>query len=127
MPHTDNEYIHISEVEQTRQLCIDIFDTIKEPIEWGNNESRHNYNRFNFSNYQPKKINTSDVNRWNYYDDDFTTDSFKSQEIKSLNDFEYDDIVDCPVCGDKCEKEFDDTVGEYYCYTCQEYIPNNLI
>ena len=111
-PHSDTEYIHVSEVEQTRLLCIDIFDKIKKPIKWGNNESRHNYNRFNFSNYQPKKINATNVNRWNYYTDDFTTDAFDEDEAT------------CPTCGKDCVQEYDETVNEFWCYSCQEYVSN---
>ena len=115
-PHTDTEYIKVDEVELTRQLCIEIFDTIKKPIKWSPQDSRHNYNQFNFSNYKPKRIGVSQSRAWDFYDDDFTTDTFDD-----------DDAPPCPRCGRDCVQEYDDTVQEFWCYSCQEYISNPKI
>lgn len=126
-PHSDTETINIKQVNDTYNLCVDIFDlTIDKRYQYQTLTDREETYGFtgrmyggHFHNHTPR-INP-------YYIDDKDIDDEKPEPMFFDDDMYYKDehIMplpdDCPMCNET-ELEYDEITGEVWCYSCGAYL-----
>lgn len=96
MPHTDNEYINLTDVQDTLDMCIEIL-TITQHKQY-TIEDRVKPYTYNFPYYQSS-----------YYYEPPNENTYNEQpETKT-----------CPNCN--CITEYDDIVMEHFCNHCNKY------
>ena len=111
-PHTDNEYISIQDVNDTLNLCIDLF-TITEFSQQTVNAPRYTAPHYDYAN----------VNRWTYLSNyEYNASYYNSNKYKSFqtNEDESIDLTTNKVCCPDCKTvaEYDHYDETYYCYNC---------
>ena len=121
-PHSDNEYIIISEVFRT-------LDFVEELIE------ELSYKKWSVTYAERNKYSSSYYNRHNYVngyrrfgggreDDIFEEDNY------NRNDWKDDYVVpeaSCTQCDSHGEVCYDDTVHMYWCFGCQDYVREEML
>jgi len=116
-PHTDNEYIIISEVFRTADFVQDVIDNLggtKFTIKTADREVLSQWATSRYHKY-------GGGSRYfdHYYDDDFV-------DTESNNVSNTDDLV-CMSCGTYGELEYDETVQMHWCHGCQDYISDDEV
>lgn len=118
-PHSDNEYIVVSEVEATKQMCIEIFDKVNQDgLRYEINGNRISYTPAVYGGYGYGR-------GYDYYDDYYFGEDFgKSQSTDNVNrepvgTCKLDTI--CPNCGahEVWYEEYDDVC---FCMSCQSSV-----
>ena len=112
-PHTDNEFVVISEVFSTLAMVMEIFEKMSGRV-WEmleQNRVSHGYGR--------KKM----YGGWEEWDDGYN----KWSKIKKYNGEidTYDDDDESPDCCPLCmgiEIFWDDSANEWWCFSCNEYL-----
>lgn len=112
-PHTANEYIIISEVESTKQMCIEILTAtmdkryemnIKDRITY-HSPSMYNYNHWSYQKKNQPVINPG-IDIWDDY-------GYEKNCMKLENT--------CPCCNAQ-DVWYDDYEQDYYCLNCHKYV-----
>ena len=99
-PHSDNEYVKISEVEQTKEMCIDIFEaTMHKRYEVQGRQPRYSYGSY----YQNSFMGDT-------FEDDFYATDYYSEKPETcpecMTQSVYNDTYDKVKYCIECEKEF---------------------
>jgi hypothetical protein len=116
-PHTDNEYIVISEVNETLNLCIEIFAGLSGHI-WEIKRVKKTYRDYfglrggwNRQPHQPvadyRNFSTSDDDYW-FGDDDDSSEYISYPES-------------CYNCG-TTQLNYDEVDDEMFCFDCNDYV-----
>lgn len=115
-PHTENEYIVISEVFRTADFVQDVIDNLggtKFTIKTADREVLSKWVKSRYYSYGDS---------WSYndrYSDYIDADVYDSKS-------DTDDLV-CTCCGTYGELEYDESVQMHWCHTCQDYIDDDDI
>ncbi|MEN8835917.1 MAG: hypothetical protein ABF265_07810 [Polaribacter sp.] len=110
-PHSDNEYIVISEVESTKQMCIEIFKAT--------NHKRYEIPLDDRAKYS-QSFNYNNSYYWEKYDaiNDY---SIKDEDDIANSEAKYQIGEQCEFCT-KEELWYDDYENRNYCMNCQCYV-----
>ncbi len=111
-PHTDNEYIIISEVYATADFVQDVIDNLGGTKFTIKAEDREVLSKFGYPKYSGYGSGT--YGGYDHYYDDYSS----SQDLKNTAP---DDLV-CTFCGTYGELYFDESVQMHWCHCCQDYI-----
>ena len=121
-PHSDNEYIIISEVESTKQMCYEILNATKDKRYEIDLDKRISYG-VGFSHYHG----------WDYYDGYYDNSYYGKyhnpnafdKKNNVLNRSSYGESfktdAECPCCSSH-QVWYDDYEDEFYCLSCQQYV-----
>ena len=118
-PHSDNEYIIISEVESTQQMCFEILQTTankRYEIKL-NNRTTYGYVHTGYSPH------TGQSWGYNYYDDWDNEPKFKPKNKALHNTYadSFKTTAECPCCSTN-EVWYDDYEQEFFCLSCHTYV-----
>jgi len=115
-PHSENEYIIISEVFRTADFVQDVIDNLggtKFTIKTADREVLSKWAKSRYYSYGDS---------WSYndrYSDYIDADVYDSKD-------DTDDLV-CTCCGTYGELEYDESVQMHWCHSCQDYIDDDDI
>ena len=116
-PHSDNEYIIISEVESTKQMCYEILQATAH--------TRYEIALDNRTTYGVGYGNSYYSRSWGYdvYDDWDYTPSHKTKNEALHNTYadSFKTTANCPCCQAN-EVWYDDYEEEFYCLSCNTYV-----
>ena len=117
-PHTNNEYIVISEVESTKQMCMEILQTTSHQLyRITSDRISYGYNAYHWDyDY--------DFRGWGNYGNyggfkDFNKGKAKSAH--SVQDDNYKTTLDCPNCNHN-DVWYDSYEDSHFCLSCHTYI-----
>jgi di/tripeptidase len=99
-PHSDNEYVSITDINNTLDMVLEIFEQMSGTV-WTTEDKDRYLTGHSLRSYQ-----------WSYNDDD-RFDEFDRFE----NEVEG---VDCPCCMN--QTDYDMYVYDYWCYECDAYV-----
>lgn len=114
-PHTDYEYINLTDVYNTMHMCIEIFKATKH--------MRYTINgtRTKPFTFQPTYHNYN-YGYYNYYDKPKSYRKPYTYEAEQYTIQRAKDLDLCPFCNELTE--YDIHADDYYCYNCQMYQEN---
>lgn len=146
-PHSDNEYILISEVFSTADFVKELVDDLGDK-RWevksedrdefysystygGRHDgyyrgSRYGYRRFGKNNQGSSGWQRSNNDTFSHLEDD--DDNLLSGSYE--DSWEQDTLVEgatCMQCDNPTELHYDDTIGMFWCHNCQDYIREELV
>tara|TARA_R110000851_G_scaffold330328_3_gene503054 strand:- start:1019 stop:2206 length:1188 start_codon:yes stop_codon:yes gene_type:complete len=139
-PHSDNEYIVISEVYSTCNLVKDIVTSLGD-VKWEISQiERNSYSggRYNQTSYQSTSSRSS-YRRYgggseasdayeNFSDvEDLREESTVDKEDTSWQDNYKVHGASCTQCDSHSNVCFDDSVDLYWCFGCQDYVREELL
>ena len=108
MPHTDDEYVNITDVKDTLEFCIDIFTITSK--------KRYSIKRVPKKKYKSFSLakNTTHHNSYGHFYDDW--------DDNNIDEIEKDEYAKtkCNAC-QSMSTAFDPYTNQTYCYTCDEY------
>lgn len=122
-PHTDNEFIIISEVFSTLDFVDEVLNTLgqkKWVMKPGDRESYYGgYGGYGSSGIYRRYGKEKNYNTYDEYEeiDTDTDDQWKK---------DYSVDAECAIC-DSDEICYDDTVDMYWCFGCQDYIREEML
>lgn len=111
-PHTDNEYIKISEVESTKQMCFEIFNRTQH--------KRYEMDLQNRTSYSYAYGGYNSYDAWDYGYDDYNGNTYGVRDTK-LPSENFKLSTPCPHCGQH-EVWYEDYEQSYYCIGCCSYV-----
>jgi hypothetical protein len=118
-PHSDNEYIIISEVESTKQMCYEILQaTANKRYEIDvDKRTTYGYVHTGYNKY------TGQSWGYNYYDDWDHQPMYKPKNEALHNTYadSFKTTAQCPCCN-ASEVWFDDYEQEFFCLSCHTYV-----
>ena len=118
-PHSDNEYIVISEVESTKQMCYEILQATAEKRYEIDLSNRTTYG-VGYGGY-----NMYSARSWGYdYYDDWDNEPKYETQNKALHNTYADSFkttAECPCCNAE-EVWYDDYEQEFFCLSCHTYV-----
>lgn len=122
-PHSDNEYIIISEVESTKQMCYEILSKTSDKryeIQLDNRTAYGvSYGRGAYTGYG----GYSGYGGYDYYDawDNGPKYKVKNEALESTNTDSFKTQTNCPCCNEN-EVWYDDYEEEFFCLSCHTYV-----
>lgn len=128
-PHSDNEYIVISEVNETLNLCMEIFAGLSGYV-WEIKREKKTYNNYfglgstysrNYNGWGRGVVDSIDNDSdWDWNENDVIDKSYdnnkKYYEYKGIKFPEY-----CYICGGT-DLDYCDVDDEMYCWGCDDYV-----
>lgn len=116
-PHTDNEYIIISEVESTKQMCYEILQSTAN--------KRYEIDLDKRTTYGIGYSNTAYARRigYDYYSDWDYEPKYKAKNEALHNTYadSFKTTAECPCCN-ASEVWYDDYEQEFFCLSCHTYV-----
>lgn len=109
-PHSDNEYIVISQVEDTLDMCKDILEATKHKRYEIEDRNDTVYGGYNYYSYGKSYYNK------NVYQKDYDID-YPYQQKDNFYTQDTDEAKTCPHCGVE-SMYFDDYTNEDFCINC---------
>ena len=124
-PHSDNEYIIISEVESTKQMCFEILQATANKRYEIDLEKRTTYG-IGYGGYGTYggygRYTAADWNYDYYHDWDYETQIQPvNKAIKDVYTESFKTTAQCPCC-DANEIWYDDYEGMFFCLSCHKYV-----
>lgn len=136
-PHSDNEYIKISEVFATLDFVAEVVNTLGDQ-KWTITDRGGYYNNYTYGRYSHThsyrrygggaESNSGRLDEWDDWDGHGGTVNKTSTEDSWDEDHK---IVgaECTQCADPSASDiaYDDTQGMYWCHGCQDYVREEMI
>jgi len=104
-PHSDNEYVSITDITNTLDMVLEIFDSMSGTV-WTTDDKDRYLSGSSLQSYQWGSVG----GRFDEWDDVDLEKRFNGLA----------EPIDCPCCMN--QTDYDEYVFDHYCYECDEYV-----
>jgi len=132
-PHSDNEYIIISEVMRTLDFVLEALKTLGD-VKWeiSHEDRGGNYRYGGYGSYGGRSKPKYEYRRYGKGKEDLSNGDAWDEFVAGRDNDDTDDDyivenVSCCACDGKESVAYDDSVDMYWCYGCQDYVREEML